>query len=73
MSKDKKQILLAVYWSIDGDDDRYVRRGEITTHIGDEIDPPLSNDEMQHITYAAKMAFAKAMKDRKILKDMGQK
>lgn len=57
----KPQMFLTLYFTVDGDDDRHVRRGEITTHLGDERDPPLN---MQQMTYAAKMEFAKIIRTR---------
>ena len=34
-------------------------------HVGDLVDPPLTQREMQDIAYAAKMAFAKTMRARR--------
>lgn len=65
MAKDpfdgKKQAFLTVYWQYDKD---RTQRGSTTTHIGDAIYPPLSNREMQDIVYAAKMAYAKVVRER---------
>ena len=59
------QMLLSVYWEIDGASDRHIRHDTVTMHVGDLINPPLTKAEMQDIAHGAKMAFAKVMRARK--------
>ena len=58
------QMLLAIHWRKDGTLDRFVRYGEVTMHVGDLLEPPLTHQEMQAIAYAAKMAFGKVCRAR---------
>jgi len=67
-----KEFLLHVYWSglDDGGDDgrgHLMQRGKVTCDMGLENfpDPPPTDDEMQKVTFAAKMAMAKVLRERK--------
>ncbi len=65
------EYLIRVAWSAafdPGDDGRghMVRRDEVTANLGiDGIIEPFTDREMQDITYAAKMAAAKCLRERK--------
>lgn len=59
------QMLLSVYWEVDGGQDRHTRHDTVTMHVGDLANPLLTKREMQDIAYGAKMAFAKVMRARK--------
>lgn len=66
-----EECLLHVYWT--GRDaggqgsDHLTMRGRVSADLGiDRIpDPPFTNEEMQIIMFAAKMAAAKVLRDRK--------
>jgi len=60
------QMLLVVCWHKDGTPDRRIRYGEVSMHVGDLLEPPLTREEMQDIAFAAKMGFAKVCRNRKI-------
>lgn len=67
-----REFLLHVYWSglDDGGDDgrgHLMQRGKVTCDMGLENfpDPPPTDDEMQKVTFAAKMAMAKVLRERK--------
>ena len=66
------EFLLHVYWSglNDGGDDsrgHLIQRGKVTCDMGLENfpDPPPTAEEMQQVTFAAKMALLKILRTRK--------
>ena len=58
-----KQVLLTIIWNYDGPK----KKAEcvVTTHLGNAPDPPITHEEMQDITFAAKMEYARLMQRRK--------
>jgi len=66
------EYMIHVAWSAafdPGDEGRghLVRRGEVTANLGiDEAIAPFTNEEMQDITFAAKMAALQCLRKRKI-------
>lgn len=62
---DKPQMLLCVFWTPADEENIGTRFGEVSMHVGDILDPPLTHDEMQHIAFAAKMEFARQIRKRK--------
>lgn len=60
----QKHILLSVYWSTDGDEDRFIQQGKVTADIG-KIGSPPTDREMQNVMFAAKTALVKEINSRK--------
>lgn len=67
-----KEFMLHVHWSglDDGDDDgrgHLLRRGTVVADVGLENfpDPPPTDEEMQQVMFAAKMALLKVLRQRK--------
>lgn len=60
-----RNILLSVYWSVDNTSERSVQNGKVTLEAGNELNPPLTPLEMQHIAFAAKMAFVRVVRARR--------
>lgn len=64
MDNEPIQMFLVIAWRKNATPDRNVRYGEVTMHIGDLLNPPLTPKEMQSIAFAAKMEFARLCRQR---------
>lgn len=64
-----QEVMLRVSWSVLNHEDgqpQHTRRGEVMLDLGLETAPvpPLSDEEMQRVAFAAKMAALKALRSR---------
>ena len=56
------EILLAVFYYIDGGENRHTRYGEVQAHVGNKLP---TEEEMQQIMFAAKMEYGRLIRRRK--------
>jgi hypothetical protein len=64
MADAMERFLVRVSWACGPD--HFVRRGEVYADVGIEAPtPPLTNAEMERITFAAKMEVLKCLRARK--------
>lgn len=65
LGQENTQMFLVVAWRESGTEKRNIDMGRVTIHVGDLLEPPLTAREMQFISFAAKMEFARVCKRRK--------
>lgn len=60
------EFLVGVFYNVGPGPDRYVALGRLTADMGCSPPiPPISNEEMQSVAFAAKMAMANVLRARK--------